>query len=55
MPVTVYEVIVVENGTAELSDVDGLGGVTRYLHVAESNSASPATPGWPPLGAVICC
>jgi glycosyltransferase involved in cell wall biosynthesis len=35
----VYEVIVVENGTAQLADVDGLGGIVRYLHDPEANSA----------------
>jgi GT2 family glycosyltransferase len=35
-----YEVIVVENGSAVLSDVDGSGGVVRYLHAEQPNSAA---------------
>lgn len=34
-----YEVVVVENGSAELADVDGLGGVVRYLHLPGANTA----------------
>ena len=39
MPADAYEVIVVENGSAQLSDVDGTGGVVRYLHEVQANSA----------------
>ena len=35
-----YEVIVVENGTKALADVDGTYGVVRYLHAEEPNSAT---------------
>jgi len=34
-----YEVIVVENGSHDLSDVNGLHGIVRYLHSPRANSA----------------
>jgi GT2 family glycosyltransferase len=37
--VDVYEVIVVENGTSQFGDVDGMGGLVRYLHSGNPNSA----------------
>jgi glycosyltransferase involved in cell wall biosynthesis len=40
MPDARYEVIVVENGSSVLPDVDGMGGVVRYLHVSRPNSAA---------------
>jgi glycosyltransferase involved in cell wall biosynthesis len=40
-----YEVIVVENGSKELSDVDGLAGVVRYLHLSEANAAAARNTG----------
>jgi GT2 family glycosyltransferase len=40
VPPDVYEVVVVENGSAQLADVDGLGGIVRYLHTPEANSAT---------------
>lgn len=39
VPASEYEIIVVENGTSQLSDVDGMRGVVRYLHHPEANSA----------------
>jgi glycosyltransferase involved in cell wall biosynthesis len=45
VPTVVYEVIVVENGSAELADVDGLGGIVRYLHVEQANSATARNAG----------
>jgi len=39
-PHHLYEVIVVENGTKALADVDGMDGVVRYLHAEEPNSAA---------------
>jgi GT2 family glycosyltransferase len=39
MPSGRYEVIVVENGSRDLSDVDGRDGVVRYLHSPRTNSA----------------
>jgi glycosyltransferase involved in cell wall biosynthesis len=40
-----YEVIVVENGSADLADVDGLGDVVRYLHISEPNSGTARNAG----------
>ncbi len=40
MPPDQYEVIVVENGSMELPDVDGLADVVRYLHSPQANSAA---------------
>lgn len=45
VPAGSYEVIVVENGSACLADVDGLGGIVRYLHLAEANSAAARNAG----------
>lgn len=45
VPAAVYEVIVVENGSAELADLDGLGGIVRYLHVDEANSGTARNVG----------
>jgi GT2 family glycosyltransferase len=39
VPADVYEIIVVENGSRQFANVDGQGGVVRYLHTAEANSA----------------
>jgi GT2 family glycosyltransferase len=39
-PPDVYEVIVVENGSARFADLDGLGGTVRYLHADAANSAA---------------
>jgi GT2 family glycosyltransferase len=35
-----FEVIVIENGSHELSDVDGLHGLVRYRHASRANSAA---------------
>ncbi len=35
-----FEVIVVENGSHDLSDVDGLYGLVRYQHASQANSAT---------------
>lgn len=41
-----YEVIVVENGTAQFADVDGLGdGAIRYLHQRAANMAAARNAG----------
>lgn len=41
-----YEVIVVENGSSELADVEGLGdGTVRYLHRSEANTAAARNVG----------
>jgi GT2 family glycosyltransferase len=41
VPRAAYEVIVVENGSAEFADVDGLGdGVVRYRHQPAANMAA---------------
>jgi len=45
VPPNAYEVIVVENGSKQLADVDGHGGVVRYLHTAEANSAAARNVG----------
>jgi GT2 family glycosyltransferase len=45
VPAAVYEVIVVENGSAELADVDGLGGIVHYRHVNEANSGAARNAG----------
>ncbi len=37
--VDVFEVIVVENGSRRFADLDGFGGVVRYLHSDVANSA----------------
>lgn len=39
MPADAYEVIVVENASMQLADIDGFGGIVRYLHSTEANSA----------------
>ncbi len=40
-----YEVIVVENGSRDLSDVDGLCGIVSYLQSPQPNSASARNAG----------
>jgi glycosyltransferase involved in cell wall biosynthesis len=40
-----YEVIVVENGSSSLAHVQGLGGIVRYLHLTEPNSAAARNAG----------
>ena len=45
LPRDVYEVIVVENGSADLADTDGAFGITRYVHLARANSAAARNAG----------
>ena len=45
MPRPSYEVVVVENGSADHADIDGLGGVVRYLHTPEANMAAARNVG----------
>ncbi len=45
VPRQVYEVIVVENGSANLADVDGAYGIVRYLHLSRANSAAARNAG----------
>jgi GT2 family glycosyltransferase len=45
LPPAVYEVIVVENGSAGLADIEGLGGIVRYLHWPEANSGAARNVG----------
>jgi glycosyltransferase involved in cell wall biosynthesis len=40
-----YEVIVVENGSADLADVDGGNGIIRYAHLERANSAAARNTG----------
>jgi len=44
-PREAYEVIVVENGSAELADTDGAYGFTRYTHLDRPNSAAARNAG----------
>ena len=55
VPRQVYEVIVVENGSADLADTEDAYGIVRYVHLSQANSAPPATPGWASLGDGSCC
>jgi glycosyltransferase involved in cell wall biosynthesis len=45
MPREAYEVIVVENGSADLADTDGAYGITRYAHLGRPNSAAARNTG----------
>lgn len=45
MPREAYEVIVVENGSADLADTDGAYGITRYTHLDRPNSAAARNAG----------
>ena len=45
LPIDQYEVIVVENGSQELADLDGHGGVVRYFHRPQANSAAARNVG----------
>ncbi|WP_422773369.1 glycosyltransferase [Plantactinospora sp. WMMC1484] len=45
IPPDAYEVWIVENGSAVLADVDGLGGVVRYLHLPVANMAAARNVG----------
>jgi glycosyltransferase involved in cell wall biosynthesis len=42
---TSYEVIVAENGSSDLADLDGAHGIVRYLHTPEANSAAARNAG----------
>ncbi len=45
LPSHLYEVIVVENGSADLADTDGAYGIARYVHIPEANSAAARNAG----------
>lgn len=45
VPKESYEVIVVENGSADLADIDGAHGIARYAHLARANSAAARNVG----------
>lgn len=45
MPREAYEVIVVENGSADLAGTDGVFGITRYAHLARPNTAAARNAG----------
>jgi GT2 family glycosyltransferase len=45
VPRHVYEVIVVENGTADLADTEDAYGIVRYVHLARANSAAARNAG----------
>jgi GT2 family glycosyltransferase len=40
-----YEVIVVENGSAALADIDGAYGITRYAHLGRASSGAARNAG----------
>jgi MoaA/NifB/PqqE/SkfB family radical SAM enzyme/GT2 family glycosyltransferase len=40
-----YEVIVVENGSADLADTDGADGITRYAHLERASSGAARNAG----------
>lgn len=44
-PREAYEVIVVENGSAGLDDIDGAHGITRYAHLGQPNLAAARNTG----------
>lgn len=44
-PREAYEVIVVENGSADLADTDGAYGITRYTHLERPNTAAARNAG----------
>jgi GT2 family glycosyltransferase len=45
VPRQVYEVIVVENGSADLADTEGAYGIVRYVHLSRANSAAARNVG----------
>lgn len=45
LPRDSYEVIVVENGSADLADTDGAYGITLYTHLDQANSAAARNTG----------
>jgi GT2 family glycosyltransferase len=45
VPRQVYEVIVVENGSADLADAEDAYGIVRYIHLSRANSAAARNAG----------
>jgi GT2 family glycosyltransferase len=45
VPRQVYEVIVVENGSADLADAEDAYGIVRYIHHSQANSAAARNAG----------
>ena len=45
VPRQVYEVIVVENGSADLADAEDAYGIVRYIHLSQANSAAARNAG----------
>lgn len=45
VPAGRYEVIVIENGSSDLADVDGAYGFTRYAHLDQANRAAARNAG----------
>jgi GT2 family glycosyltransferase len=45
LPAERYEVVLVENGSSELADLDGKAGLVRYLHLPAANSAAARNAG----------
>ena len=45
LPADCFEVIVVENGSTGLGDLDGAHGITRYVHRARANTAAARNAG----------
>jgi GT2 family glycosyltransferase len=45
VPRQVYEVIVVENGSADLADAEDAYGIVRYVHLSQANSAAARNAG----------
>lgn len=45
LPAAEFEVIVVENGSRDLADLDGQAGLVRYLHLPAANSAAARDAG----------
>ena len=55
LPASRYEVIVVENGSRDLSDVDGLGGVQGPSTRRPRTRRPPATSACGPRAVGFCC
>jgi GT2 family glycosyltransferase len=45
VPKQVYEVLVVENGSADLADTEDAYGIVRYVHLSRANSAAARNAG----------
>jgi GT2 family glycosyltransferase len=45
LPPHMYEVILAENGSADLADTDGAYGIVRYVHIPQANSAAARNAG----------